>query len=122
MKLNMFNVGFGDCFIIKSESTNFLVDCGTIKFNYRMFKSFSEFVDYINQYELTRNKKNIGLITHFHEDHYGGFKLLKNKGEKDIFNKIYIPYISYDKKTKKYVIFEKELLITKLQLDKQKKK
>lgn len=106
MKLSMFSVGFGDCFLLKATRTNLLVDCGTVGFHNSEYNSFSKFVDYLYNKELSSSPTNLALITHFHSDHYRGFKELVKKGKRDVFKKIYVPYISYDKKTNKPVIFE----------------
>jgi beta-lactamase superfamily II metal-dependent hydrolase len=93
MKIKMYNVGFGDCFIIidQDSDSSLLVDCGTIAFDNGYYTSFNSLVDDLTIQELNHNY-NYGLITHFHEDHFRGFREIANKNLQ-LFDAIYVPYV-----------------------------
>ncbi len=63
-KIDVYNVGFGDCSLMELEQCNLLVDCGgSIDRNQKeQIKN-----DIINS---SKNKNLECIITHFHEDHY----------------------------------------------------
>lgn len=102
----MFNVGFGDCFTILDENEALLIDCGTkhksTNFNRinSRFNSFDDFVDDLkNKIILPYNPIN-ALITHFDNDHYSGFEYLHKTKNYQIFDKVFIPYMHFDKNKK----------------------
>ena len=88
-KINVYNVGFGDCCLCENEEALMLVDCGTKRNN-------AFFIDTINKLDakFTKddNKEKYMVLTHLHEDHYNG---IKNLNPSIVFDKIYLPnYIS----------------------------
>ena len=80
-KIRVYNVGFGDSFILYGKKCRILVDCGTTKQGKVIF---SNIIKDINN-ELSG--KTAGLLTHFHKDHYSGIEQLK----KDAFDTFYLP-------------------------------
>lgn len=90
--INIFNVKFGDCFILrnglnKDSSDKMLVDFGSIQ------KINQTVIDAVN-FELTTAERTYLMVTHFHSDHYKGIKYLNNR---IIFDEIYLPnYFSKD--------------------------
>lgn len=86
----MVNVGFGDCFVINNQKEYLLVDCGTVSFagNNNLFYDFDDLVNFIGTLIPKRNCSSV--ITHFHEDHYRGFKILADN-HNNIFETTYIP-------------------------------
>lgn len=116
MIIRVINVGFGDCFILTDDYYKelLMVDCGSRSFIGTSFKNNYELAKYIYDTFLTHISNSYGycsaLLTHFHADHYSGFKTLALKLNKDkIFNRFYIPNIlltsSDDKDSKKTTIF-----------------
>lgn len=90
--INIFNVKFGDCFLLrnglnKDSSDKMLVDFGSIQ------KINQTVIDAVN-FELTTAERTYLMVTHFHSDHYKGIKYLNNR---IIFDEIYLPnYFSKD--------------------------
>ena len=76
-ELYIFNVGFGDCFIIKDEQTSFLIDCGG------MGSKISDNI--IDDIKSKLGNDNYLLITHFHQDHYNLIDKLEDVKFKKIF-------------------------------------
>ena len=119
MRLTMHNVGFGDCFELEENNHRLLVDCGSknkllpnpangtfLHFVDMLFSNFN-FRDEETNEIITRD----ALLTHFHEDHYKGFKRIAKKFEKDSklkrFDRFYVPYIAFSDKDKYGIIFVK---------------
>ncbi|MFA5031675.1 MAG: hypothetical protein WC614_01520 [bacterium] len=109
MILKMFNVGFGDCFLFLDGDNSLWVDCGSKSFNPKS-KSNHILKLLIDQtlYKYYGNKNSSALITHFHGDHYNGFRYLaETKNEEKIFDKIYVPYLDIeDEKTGESMLLE----------------
>jgi len=101
----MHNVGFGDCFSLTDGKEYLLVDCGTknakrFKEMNLSFSNYDEFLFHILHDMCYENyTKKSALITHFHEDHYNGFKKLVSS-HNNIFDEFYIPYIYIDDNNK----------------------
>lgn len=103
MLLNMYKVGFGDCFKLEENSSKttvknnsgdeyeislvhrLLVDCGSKSADLPAWGEFDDFVNFIyNDFFCSINDKHLkkyALLTHFHEDHYKGFLRLSEKFE-----------------------------------------
>lgn len=103
MRLTMHNVGFGDCFELEDNNHKLLVDCGNLVNELpksAKYNTFDELVDaiYKNLDFSKADSYRAALLTHFHKDHYRGFKkisdeLLATKSNNK-FNKFYVPYLS----------------------------
>lgn len=85
MKVKVFNVGQGDCFLIEPSqdcvlnNKNLLIDIGPQKAKITN--------------KLTEKSYNL-LITHSHEDHMGGFPMLyRNKNIENLYLPYYLPEI-----------------------------
>ena len=92
MKINMYDVKFGDCFIFENdnESNSLIIDCGSKMKKADMLPK----VDEIIELHIENKQRCEALITHFHVDHIKGFQYMYiDKNKKDIFDKFYIPYI-----------------------------
>ncbi len=102
----MQNVGFGDCFILTEEDVSLLVDCGTMAFN-GMNSNHNDFKDLVSEVKtkIDRYDKKFALLSHFHKDHYKGFKCLSEKYS-NIFDKFYIPYIYIDEDNNESILIE----------------
>ena len=88
MHVNMYNVEFGDCFLICGEEENLLVDFGSDN-------PHCDITAIANHIKATNSTKDLScLISHFHEDHISGFLQGLLTAEK-----IYIPDIVAMSKT-----------------------
>ena len=98
-EIDMYNTYFGDCYMVKNEGSNLLVDFGihscasvwknTYGDRQNLIKGIAE--DIVKRYEQVSV-----LITHFHTDHiYGLIYMYKSglKKYKGFFNKIYVPNV-----------------------------
>lgn len=98
-EIDMYNTYFGDCYMVKNEGSNLLVDFGihscasvwknTYGDRQNLIKGIAE--DIVKRYEQVSV-----LITHFHTDHiYGLIYMYKSglKKYKRFFNKIYVPNV-----------------------------
>ena len=88
MRVNMYNMEFGDCFLICDENENLLVDFGSDN-SHCDISAVASHIKAING-----DKELSCLISHFHEDHISGF-LQSSLVAKDI----YIPDIIAMSKT-----------------------
>jgi len=79
-----FDVGQGDCILLKGQLTNLLVDCGT-KYNTGRYKNIPFFIERI----LDHHQSTIFLISHFHDDHYNLFQYFYSPNL--LFSEIYVP-------------------------------
>lgn len=90
--IDIYNVNFGDCFILESNSCSknpdrMLVDFGSLQ------RIGSSVIGGVNS-DLTNAKSKYLMVTHFHSDHYSGIRRLNNN---IIFDEIYLPdYFSRD--------------------------
>lgn len=98
MNLRMYNVGFGDCFVLTNNSEKMLIDCGS-KNKDGVKKILNDLITDLNIAE----KKKL-LITHFHTDHYSGVSELISKNI--FFNELYLPYIIDETKDGNLIITE----------------
>lgn len=73
------DVGQSDCILIKSKSANYLLDTGAEYYTDTILK-------YLSVNNITKIKDII--ITHFHDDHYGGLIKICEKLQVD---KVYLP-------------------------------
>lgn len=108
MELKMINVGFGDCFIFfdGSNRVSFMVDFGSRGFKNSNFTDIDQLAEHIKSTYLDLNNRNYALITHFHSDHYSGFKYL-SKHYSNIFDTLYVPYLCIeDSSCHKIVLLE----------------
>lgn len=85
-KMRMYNVEFGDSFLLYGQNENLLVDLGSIQ-KYFNFEPVRESV-----MEESRGKQLSLLLTHFHKDHWAGLKDQPPHSLLPI-QKIYIPDI-----------------------------
>lgn len=88
MQVNMYNVDFGDCFLICGEEENLLVDFGSDN-------PHCDITAVAKHIKVTSGDKDLScLISHFHEDHMSGFLqgLLNTKN-------VYIPDVVAMSKT-----------------------
>jgi ribonuclease BN (tRNA processing enzyme) len=99
MEIIMYNVGFGDFFVLKDKSEYCIVDCGSVRKSSigniarNVMSSFSSH-SYIK-----------GLVTHFHDDHFNGYKELA-KTNASCFDELIIPFITIDQLTGKMILIE----------------
>lgn len=77
VSVRMYNVGFGDCFLVtlKSGTSKHMVlfDCGS---KYKDKLSIKEVADEVVSYIKTENNGRLDVVvaTHMHEDHISGFR------------------------------------------------
>lgn len=93
--IDVHDVGYGECVVFEGEQNKILmVDCGSM--NTVLKHAGVKFKDYVTDFIIPRyrdvQEKNF-LLTHFHRDHFCGFKYILKK-EKNFFDKVYIPYPS----------------------------
>lgn len=91
--IDIFNVGFGDCFVLKCKKSDedgatptentqaMLVDCGSMK------KIDNEVFKKLNNSLIEADKRYL-MITHFHSDHYNNISKLC---EQIKFDAVYLP-------------------------------
>jgi beta-lactamase superfamily II metal-dependent hydrolase len=89
MKITMHDVGFGDFFVLNDNNENCFIDCGSKRIKHVGKIAKNEVENY------TGSNKLCGLLTHFHEDHYSGFKELAKSNNK-YFDQMMIPCIVLD--------------------------
>lgn len=86
MHIRMYNVGFGDCFLLCDENENLLVDFGSDSPQVNLNSISDNIVN-------SSDKKDLSiLMTHFHTDHLNGFWDTPLSSEIEVKN-IYIPDI-----------------------------
>lgn len=84
--LRMYNMGFGDCFVIYDDNENLMVDFGSIHSEKALLKRHPNIFTHIDEYFYNNNSIHSLLITHFHEDHYKFVSKLRD----DSLDKIYM--------------------------------
>jgi len=87
MTIRMYDVHFGDCFLLKEENECLLVDFGSIdsKFN---------FEDVANNISTQIQGKEFSvLLTHFHQDHMNGLWKLTNFPSTNTIKRFYLPSV-----------------------------
>lgn len=91
--IDVHNVGYGECIVFEGEKNQILmIDCGSM--NNFLKDSQCKFKNYVSDIIMPRYseaKEKSFLLTHFHKDHFCGFKHVLKK-QKNYFDKIYIPY------------------------------
>ena len=95
MQLTMFNVGFGDFFLFSTKKNTLTVDCGSVAFknNVRNYSNISQLIYNVHPALCKSNKQShSALLTHFHDDHFSGFKHLR-KFKRPLFDEFFIPYL-----------------------------
>lgn len=73
-QVHFIDIGQSDCILIKGESENYLIDTG-------MPYTYDKVLKYLNFQGV--EKINDIVITHYHDDHYGGLKELINEKKVD---------------------------------------
>lgn len=71
--IKVFNVAFGDCFILDENDFKLLIDCGS------MTSERKNMVIQSVDAEMSVQKEKYGILTHFHKDHYQYLMDLKTK-------------------------------------------
>ena len=82
--LYMYNVGFGDAFLLKGDDYSAILDCGSVSAK-NIGIDLSVVVNDMRKHFVKDN--NYLVVSHFHEDHYKGVKFL----QKDEIDKIVVP-------------------------------
>ena len=100
MQINMYNVQFGDCFLLCDENENLLVDFGSDN-------PKCDLTAISNHIKAESGEKTLSvLISHFHEDHINGF--LKNSFNAE---NVYLPdIIAMNKSVRKLSFLQMEIL------------
>lgn len=99
MELTIHNVGFGDFFLLSDEQEHCFVDCGG-----RRKAEVSALA--LQAIERLGAKKSLkGVVTHFHNDHYNGYRDLSNH-KSGLFDQLLLPYIVVDEQANRPVIIE----------------
>lgn len=91
MLMNVFDMGFGESILLKSDNASLLVDCGS-KTKRNVELQVSSIRSNINK----QGSINF-MLTHFHEDHFNCFESLvqgKRQYQADV---LYIPWINFNK-------------------------
>ena len=78
--IKVFNVAFGDCFIIDENDFKLLIDCGS------MTSERKNMVTQSVDAEMSVKKEKYGILSHFHKDHYKYLMDLKTR-----FSNFYCP-------------------------------
>ena len=87
MRLNIFNMGFGDCFLLQEDNKNLLVDFGSDFMNTNQLQAVAT-----NIVGLCPQQNLSILLTHFHNDHINGL-LQTSLCQQTNVDTIYIPDI-----------------------------
>lgn len=87
MTIRMYDVHFGDCFLLKEQNECLLVDFGSMdsKFNFNAVAS--------NITTQIQGKKFSVLLTHFHQDHMNGLWKLTNFPSTNTIERFYLPSV-----------------------------
>lgn len=87
MTIRMYDVHFGDCFLLNEENECLLVDFGSIdsKFNFDAVAN--------NISTQIQGKEFSVLLTHFHQDHMNGLWKLTNFPSTDTIKEFYLPSV-----------------------------
>lgn len=88
--IRVYNVGFGDCFLLKIGEKKILVDAGTKKLDNKIK------TDIIKDINSEAINGMYGVITHFHVDHYNLLCKLKH----NTFTEFYLPNFFTEKEIK----------------------
>lgn len=91
MLMNVFDMGFGESILLKSDNTSLLVDCGS------KTKRNVEFQVSSIRSNINKQGSINFMLTHFHEDHFNCFESLvqgKRQYQADV---LYIPWINFNK-------------------------
>ena len=86
-EIDVKNVKFGDCSIIKHADSFCIVDCGSVNRNGNLNSKAFPYSMVENELYSQRFSNKCLLITHFDKDHISGISLMKDK----IFDNIYFP-------------------------------
>lgn len=103
MKFCSIDVKFGDFLILRENNTSLIIDFGSKNSVINRYYDFNKLVHIVYN-KINKMEHVEALLTHFHDDHYKGFKQLGNFNKK-LFNKFYLPNI-YFQLNSKYVLLE----------------
>lgn len=98
----MYNVNFGDFFKIDTDNDILINDCGDLLSRRGISNEHLQSILHARCELCRTEKQSVAIITHFHPDHVNGFTRLSQDIRK--FSKVIVPYISYDKHTKNYIL------------------
>lgn len=91
MLMNVFDMGFGESILLKSDNASLLVDCGS-KTKRNVELQVSSIRSNINK----QGSINF-MLTHFHKDHFNGFERLVQGNRQYQADVLYIPWIDFNK-------------------------
>ena len=91
MLMNVFDMGFGESILLKSDNTSLLVDCGS------KTKRNVEFQVSSIRSNINKQGSINFMLTHFHEDHFNCFESLVRECKivcvnRYCMNLLYAPY------------------------------
>lgn len=87
-EVHFIDTGQSDCILIKCQNKNYLIDTGAAYYTDRI-------LEYLDSNEI--NKINTIILTHYHDDHYGGLlKIVQNKKVHTVFLPMHNNNIRYD--------------------------
>ena len=99
MNLTMHDVGFGDFFVLSENGDFCIVDCGSTQKSAIRHIATSALSTFVPRRRLQ------GIVTHFHEDHFNGYKELANSCGQ-IFDQIITPYVAIDRISRRPISIE----------------
>ena len=90
VKVHFIDTGQSDCILIENGEKSYLIDSGEEK-------NSAKILSYLNKCEI--NKLDFIILTHYHQDHYGGLFQITNKIKT---NMVYVPryYVMEEEKNK----------------------
>lgn len=91
MLMNVFDMGFGESILLKSDNASLLVDCGS-KTKRNVELQVSSIRSNINKHGSINF-----MLTHFHKDHFNGFERLVQGNHQYQADVVYIPWINFNK-------------------------
>nr|MDO8083119.1 hypothetical protein [Candidatus Freyarchaeota archaeon] len=132
--INIFNVGHGQCVLLRNDSSNYLsidhyyrytayqvyqhlfiqnkpllIDFGTLSSDYYESQAkWDESCLALVLFGYLSRADSLAVVSHLHQDHISGFeKLLKiqqNKKRKPLFREIYAPWINFEEALGEYLV------------------
>jgi len=92
-----------DCILIKAGDKNYIIDTGNVKMANKV-------VDYLNKEKIS--KIDSIILTHYHDDHYGGLKAILSS--KEVGSVLLPDYSSKDKNYVKEIVKNKKVKLKSL--------